>query len=68
MLAAFKIHKKHAKPFFDFLCPYEQKEDGSELLDNRLTLSFNCEKNLQFSCVPDSAAYYTETSIFTTLL
>lgn len=56
---AFQIHKKRAKAFFDFLRPPPPQDDGSEIISDRLILSFDCEKNLQLLRVPDSAAYYS---------
>lgn len=59
LVIAYSIHKKRANVFFEFLQPLPMQDDGSELLDDRLILSFDCEKILQLLRVPDSAAYYS---------
>lgn len=61
---SYAIHKRRAKVFFQFLRPPPPKKDGSEILDDTLILSYDCEKNLKLLKVPDSSAYYSRNVYF----
>lgn len=53
------VHEKCAKAFLNFLESPTAPEDGAEILDDTVILSFDFTKNLPLLRVPDPAVYYS---------